>query len=191
MKKSYALLAFLLLTILYSSAKAQKNDYIINVKGDTINCSFTASVLGSSEYLKYRTDTLTGFKKFDPDYVKAYHRADDEYVHHLVFRYDLKTLEYLERLNSGRISLFRGYEASGQFIHDVWYVQKSPQEFVVPIKARTLFANEKKAKRYFISLIADQPLVERQFNNADSFSFDTIKRIITLYNTAKFVNNFN
>jgi len=165
-------------------ASAQNTNYVINAKGEKVACDFKSSIFGGS--LKYRTDSTGKFEEVDPFNVKAYHRKNDAYVHSSVAT-DYGQI-FLERIETGKINLYQYQAGSGQYGKEIkWYIEKNGEDGAALIKANSLIKDEKAKKDLFKALIADNSSASRLYNPYD-FSFETIQRIVHIYNIASAVH---
>ena len=188
---STSALTLLIIFILAISAKAQKGDYVITTKGDTIACTISAPMLGAMKYKINKTDSTEKPKKISVKDIKEFYTAKKDiwgrrvYVH----AYDTLYAVYLSVIESGRINLYQeitnnsgpyGYTSSTQ-----WYIAKgSDTTKILKTSSLSIFMRSKgKRKNDFAEMLSDNKNVYDEFLKTTDFSFGTIRNFVHLYNT--------
>jgi hypothetical protein len=187
------LIALTTLLVAALTARAQNNDRVITVTGDTIACQINLPVFSAP---KYRTSKNEKAKKIKTDSVKEYYTADKSTWYRRVF-YDPKVLWvrnkvcFMTVVESGKINLYElitsttSYGANGTMYSSSntgWYVSKGTDTAIL-IKG-TLLARQKR-KNEFADLLADNKTVYDKYMADDKFGFDEIRNLVHLYNTGE------
>lgn len=95
---------------------------------------------------------------------------------------------FLERIETGKINLYQYQAGSGQYGKEIkWDIEKNGEDGAALINANSLIKDEKAKKDLFKALIADNSSASRLYNPYD-FSFETIQRIVHIYNIASAVH---
>jgi len=192
MKINLITLTIILLAAL--TARAQNNDRVITVSGDTIACRISFPFLGGAA--KYRTSKDEKAIKITTDNVKGYYVAGQSTWYRRVF-WDPKTLFSKSRLyfmtvvESGKINLYElimttnTFGANGAMYTNSgkgWYVSKGT-DTVTLIKG-AIFSRQKR-KNEFADLLTDNKAVYDKYLADDKFGFDEIQNLVHLYNTGE------
>jgi len=185
-------------TILFSlvlftsfSLKAQFDDRMITANDDTIACKLSRSMMGAFKY-----KTAKGDKgEVDKGEVKEFYTGDKKKWVRRVYITSQRYPCYMTVLERGKISL---YEMDAGFVYyngnsfynngpkTQWFVAKGTDTAeLVKDGDNTLFNGRKERKTYFMQLIEDNKTAYDQYMADDKFSYEEIKRIVELYNSAR------
>ncbi|RFZ95014.1 hypothetical protein D0C36_05665 [Mucilaginibacter conchicola] len=174
------------------NVKAQRNDYVINAKGDTIHCEVSSS--------KYK---INGGKsiKMKPDSIREYYRSEKDECFRAVYREKKSKAEYFKVLEKGKIMLFEGITSyaggfspmggyHGGSSSTQWYITKGT-DTVKEVKNNdftmfNLFGKSHKARKNdFEEMISDNADVLAKYKAEDKFSFKQVRNLIHIYNTGE------
>ncbi|WP_295674487.1 hypothetical protein [uncultured Mucilaginibacter sp.] len=170
--------------------------YIVNTKGDTVQCDFKKPALGTLRYKP--VNSTEKFKKPSTDDLKAYYCAWDSTMYEaLPIDTDGYNPEFLKRLESGTIRLYEqhivssGYFMNGYYTggrNDVYFYVSKDLASLKQIKSNTLNIggdSRKKRKAYLLGLIADDPDLAKQFEAEQDYDLKTLRHYIHAYNEFK------
>lgn len=182
------------LSVLTLRLKAQDQDYVIPVYGDTVKCTITRPFM--SDNGRYQAAGMRSSKKIRIEEIKEYYISKDKKLYRAVFK-SRTNIVYMEVLENGDISLYeqfnQGSYVNGSFYANsssVWFIGKG-SIIVTPINdygvaVSNLFANRKKKRiNEFAELIRDKKLVYDKFIADNTFNNTEIRNIIHLYNTGE------
>jgi hypothetical protein len=178
------LIALTTLLVAALTARAQNNDRVITITGDTIACQINVPVFGAP---KYRTSENEKAKKIKTDSVKEYYTADKSIWLKRVF-YNPKVLRsrnkvcFMTVVESGKINLYELITDYNNVTITGWYASKGTDTAIL-IKETGLTGNRK--RRDFEALIADNKAVYEKYTTDDKFGFDKIRKLVHLYNTGE------
>ncbi|MDR3696226.1 hypothetical protein [Mucilaginibacter sp.] len=170
--------------------------YIVNTKGDTVQCNFKKPALGTLRYKP--VNSTEKFKKPSTDDLKAYYCAWDSTMYEaLPIDTDGYNPVFLKRLESGTIRLYEedvvsnGYFMNGYYTgggtNTYFYVSKDLAS-LKEIKSNTLNIggeSRKKRKAYLMGLIADDPDLAKQFDAEQDYDLKTLRHYIHDFNLFK------
>jgi hypothetical protein len=171
------LIALTTLLVAALTARAQYNDRVITVTGDTIACQINLPVFGAP---KYRTSENEKAKKIKTDSVKEYYTEDKSIWFRKVLRVRNKVY-FMSVVESGKINLYELITDYNNVPITGWYASKGT-DTVILIKEAGLAGNRK--RHDFEALIADNKAVYEKYTADDKFSFDEIRNLIHLYNAS-------
>ncbi len=188
MKTKLLLITPFLLFLFCSGAFAQDdiitkpdNDYVINLKNDTIRCTIKTSFFGNGGYnVQWKTGQEKKWKKMDGNFVKEYFTAQD--TNTFIFKQvpGNEKMNFVQWVERGKINLY------SDFYGNELYANKDESELKL-IKVNTaLFAKgtHKSRIKAFMDMIADNPDLLSRFKearkNAD-YSFELIRYYIKTY----------
>jgi len=201
MKNKYlrpTLLSTVVFAFTMHTALAQRfHDYVITQKNDTIQCHLESQLFGLPKYGPLDKDILT---KIDPDSIKeyAFHNKLNPYVAIKTAADDKK--RFLVRLENGPICLyefsqttsstsaptgFGGTSTTTSNTKIEWYAAKHDDEVANIIKTNQLInfgSGKKQRKKNLADLLADEPVLLKEFTDADDYGFDAIRKAIQVYN---------
>ncbi|MGZ3872091.1 MAG: hypothetical protein ACXVJD_04200 [Mucilaginibacter sp.] len=183
------------LCVLTLRLKAQDQDYVIPVYGDTIKCTINQPFM--SDHGRYQAAGMKSSKKIRIEEIKEYYVAKNKKLYRAVFK-SRTNVVYMEVLENGPISLYdeffnRTSSVNGVMYSnssDIWYVGKG-SIIVTPIddygfSVSNLFAKRKKQRiNEFTELIRDNKIVYDKFIADNTFDNTEIRNIIHLYNTGE------
>jgi hypothetical protein len=183
---------FIFLTLLFFTfnLKAQNRDYIITVKGDTINCK----IIGE----KYKAEGMDNPKHISFYEIKEYYIAKDNILNRAVYLPEHRLPQFMTVLESGKINL---YEHTKEYYHmnsfaggmsystyiTEWYIAKETDTVAI-IKNSDIFLGaiffkpKKTRKNDFAEMIKDNKVIHDKFIAEDKFSIAQIRNLIHLYN---------
>ncbi|MFD1257587.1 hypothetical protein ACFQ3S_12335 [Mucilaginibacter terrae] len=190
MKIKFLLIVILTSTIISFVAHAQQTGIIVNLNGDTVKCEMKFPFIGAD---KYKTAEMEDFKKFNVKDVSYYRTDDLKRVYRATHLPKSKKLVFLQLVEDGKITLYTytvtsyGYMGA-TYTNTTWYVSKDNGE-LQELKTKALFGNSSKKSRQniFSEMIADNPEVLKQYEEADNFSFKTLQNTVHYYNTGKLI----
>lgn len=169
-----------------SSGKFQ--DIVITNAGDTIHCDTKHPFIGAP---RYKSANMTDFKKIDIKEIKYYTRKNKKEVYKAAILPKRSKPMFLQLVQEGKITLYLLVQTTYGYMGatsttTTWYASKNNDE-LKELKTSALFmlTSRKKREGIFAEMLADQPEVLKQYEEADSFSFKTLSRIVYLYNTGK------
>lgn len=181
-------LVLVILFLLAIPAKAQKGDYIITTKGDTLACTISAPWVGS---MKYSIENTEQPKKISIKDIKEYYIAKKQiWCRKVYIPIGGKVWPvYLSVLESGRINLYEGIIHSSQPPNysstTQWYVAKgSDTTKLLKTSSLTIFMRSRgKRENDFAEMLSDNKELYNKFLSEKDFSFDAVRNYVHLYNT--------
>lgn len=163
-------------------AKAQTDDYVITVKGDTLKCSISFPLIGPSKYKVPGGES----EKLDHAKIKEYYITRKDLLKRVVFMGDKTKSDFLEVVENGSISLYKIVYNNGKTSTVEWYVGKASDR-VSALKTSGLFLGKSRKDRKddFAEMLQDKPEVYNKYMAENKFSFNAIQNLVHLYNTGK------
>ena len=187
-KKIAPLLSVTLLVTL--SLKAQKQDYVITLHGDTINCKFISD-------LKYKVGGVDKPKRVNFYEIKEYYIAKDNTLCRAVYRPGDRLPYFMTVVERGKIDLYEeNYEyvltrtsgITNNYSTSTWYIAKGTDTVKVlkssDFSVSAIFLKSKKSREnIFADMIKDNKDVYDKYIADDKFNFGQIRYLVHLYNT--------
>ncbi|WP_183562696.1 hypothetical protein [Mucilaginibacter sp. SP1R1] len=188
MKSSFikVLLCGVILLITFN-ARAQDQDYVITLKGDTIHCKVSKSIFGA---FSYKAPGMDDSKRIKIDDIKEFDIAKKKTLYTLVHRDDKNKPEFMEVVEKGNISLYQvtyySYSQYGSTTTTNWFVGKR-SDTVSLLKTNGLFATRSRQQRKdsFSEMLKDKKEIYDKYVAEDKFSFEQIANLVHLYNTGE------
>ena len=192
----------LLMAFLTRPLKAQDQDYVITIKGDTVKCKIKKQFLGG---LRYKNGKMMGAVDISSENIRGYFLHKDNTSWQSVINEEDKhevadstKHEFMEVLEKGKICLFQeiwsetygnigyNYQRNLSSSGTNWYVSTG-SDTVTQIKTNAgwLAKSRKDRKKYVAALFSDNQAVYNKFIAGDDFSFDQLRNLIHLYNTGQ------
>lgn len=179
-KKLFCLTATLLFAI---AVKAQKDDYVLLEKGDTIKTPIKTPLIGKANYVNGEGVSV----KIDPKEVKEYYISEKNEIQRSV-SINGKKKQFLRVEETGILNLYERvvyiYTTYGSSTQVTWFISKNsgPLE---EIKFNSLIAfNKQKRKELLGDMLADNKQAYDKYTAMDKkFTFKQIKSLVHLYNT--------
>lgn len=174
-----------------SNLKAQNRDYLITIKGDTLNCKINGE--------KYKADGMDKPKRISFYEIKEYYIAKDNLLCRAVYLPEHRLPQFMTVLESGKINLYQqtneyyqmnsvqGGMSYSTSITD-WYIAKETDTVTIvknsDISLGAIFFKSKKTRKNdFAEMLKDNKAVYDKFIAEDKFSIGEIRNLIHLYNT--------
>lgn len=172
------------------------NDYVLNLKNDTIRCHII-KVKGPDSNLavKYRIAEGQSAKTLSADSVRELFFSDDSSVYMPKYLPNLRKHGFLQVIERGKINLYqflREQATTSTYVGiSVWYASKNMDTLkIVNTSVFSLIniyhtGTRKEHKKAFMELIADNPELLARFKTAiesADFSYDLTRYYIKTYN---------
>lgn len=183
-KLSILTIYFILVT---AQANAQKVDFVITAKGDTL-AGTVVGILFTS--VKFKELTGTTFTKFTPYQIKEIRTKKQVYVSKQL-PYEMEPL-FLKRIENGSISLYEYLKttgAAGETYIKRWYASKN-QEPLIELKTNWgANSSRKERKEAFEELIRDDAELLALYKSQNSFEQNFLRTLIRKYNNKALAKN--
>jgi len=188
MKKIFVNVIFLSVFLLSSHLKAQK-DYVITLAGDTLLGKIRKPFLDG---LKFQEAGKKESIYIGTEIYKEYYFSKDSTHYVAVKLSESKKLEFLKRLEHGKIQLFikvvngpgmmgAGGVMMGGNSTSYWYAGFS-LDSLKEIKTNGLLGTRSQREKNFHSLIESYPELLEDFKNEKDFSIDMLRSYVKKYN---------
>ncbi|MGZ3872090.1 MAG: hypothetical protein ACXVJD_04195 [Mucilaginibacter sp.] len=190
---------FITLSVLTLHLKAQDQDYVIPVYGDTLKCRITQPFMSKTG--RYQASGMSSSKKIRIEDIREYYVDKDKTLYRAVPKSNNTSHAFMKVLENGKISLYEdvvqspssgvapGFSMSVSSSTTTWYAGKGTTVKEIKISdfsLGVLFHKSKKdRKNDFSQLIADNKDVYDKFNRDEKFDFNEIRNIVHLYNTGE------
>jgi hypothetical protein len=198
--------AFVSLLLFALATRAQNRDYVITVKGDTLQCVITMPLFMQNG--KYQTANMPKPHQIVMGEIKEYYIAKKDILYRKVYKRPGKrgSAAYMIVLENGKINL---YEEISQTYNsnpassvptgsssEENYISKNSDTVKVlrssEISVESLFLKSKKSRKNdFADMIKDNEQVYNKFLAEDKFSFKQIRNLVHLYNTGQPIKGDN
>lgn len=181
------ILSLALLVASVMSARAQKGDYVIPTKGDTIWCHISNPLIGAMNYKVEGSEPV----KISPEHISEYYRAGKKWLCRAVYQERKTKPVFMTVAENGPISLYEVVHTSynGTSVSSVknWFVGKKSNH-VSLLKTSGLVLtgkSHKERKDDLAEMLKDKKEVYDAYIAEDKFSFKQIKNLVHWYNTGK------
>jgi len=182
---------FILFTTLFITctavAFAQKKDYVITLKGDTIQCSISKPLIGAPRYKVNGGENIA----IHPDSISEYYRANKKLRCRAVYNGDTTKPEFMTVVENGTVSL---YEVVNTYYNGTvttstknWYVGKGSNRVSELKTSALLFLDKsrKDRKDEFANMLQDKHEIYDTYIKQKKFSFKQIQKLVHWYNTGE------
>jgi len=186
-KFTITLALILFITCISLSSKAQKIDYVITNKGDTL----AGQIIGERmSWFKFKSQTDTKFQKFTASEVAEYRTDKKRYFSKVLPGEEEPT--FVMRFEDGPISLYQYLKytnpAGNNYILR-WYASKNNGPLVELKSNWGATTSREERKENFEALISDNAIVLSKYKAAHSYSFDIIESLVKNYNMTSMASN--
>lgn len=180
------ILSLALLLFAAFNAHAQKQDYIINTKGDTVWCNISNPLLSKIKY----TTADGQSSPITTETVSEYYCTGKKLLRRAVYVENKTEPEFLTVVENGSVSL---YEAVGTNYNGisgssvtVWFISKdSDQADLIKTSGAIVGKSEKDLKDTLADILKDKKEIYDAYLAQDKFSFKQIKKLVHWYNTGE------
>ncbi|PTR01368.1 hypothetical protein C8P68_101602 [Mucilaginibacter yixingensis] len=175
-----------LLLLAAFNVHAQKKDYIINTKGDTIWCNISNPLLSKIKYTTADGQSAT----VTTETVSEYYCIGKKIRRRAVYVENKTEPEFLTVLENGSISLYEAVATNYNGISGssvtVWFISKdSDQADLIKTSGAIIGKSEKDLKDTLADMLKDKKEIYDAYITEDKFSFKQIQKLVHWYNTGE------
>ncbi|UEG51615.1 hypothetical protein LLH06_11600 [Mucilaginibacter daejeonensis] len=170
-----------------TSSTPKFQDIIVTSAGDTIPCETRHPFMG---VMRYRTADMPEFKKIDIKGIKYYTFQNKEIRFKAALLPKKSKPTFLRLVEEGKITLYlhevyHYIYMGASYTTTTWYATKG-DDVLKEIKTTGISGKSRKERQaVFADMLADQPIVLKLYEDADSFTFSTLRGIVNLYNSGR------
>jgi hypothetical protein len=174
----FVLAAIITTSVIQASAQ---NEYFITNKNDTVKCTFIPFI-GFNQYIfKYKLTEGGEVNRVSSDTITEYRQKNTIYAKRQLS--DFPKPQFVQWLIKGKLNVYARVTPSAYVNNVDYYAAKSTDSVIVQIKTNNEFSGTRaKRKSAFEALIADAPEVAKMFDEADSYTVNSLMKTIRNYN---------